>query len=269
MSAQILALDDEALSLHGLSAAIQEAEPNCTLFPFSRSTDAVAFAREHPVDIAFLDIALGATSGITVARQLKQLRPAVNIIFVTGYSEYTGEAMDMHASGYIMKPVTAEKVRRELADLRYPLEEPKEKPRVRIKTFGEFQIFVDDEPVAFRYMRTKELLALLTDRRGAFCSNGMIISTLWEECMSPQKDSYLRMLRQDLRRTLEKHGVKDIILQHRGEMALQIKNVQCDYYDWIEHPDEANLYTGEYMCQYSWAEPTNALIAAATAAKSY
>lgn len=57
-------------------------------------------------------------SGIDVAKQLKEIIPDINIIFVTGYDEYTKDAMAIHASGYIEKPVTAGKVRKETEDLR-------------------------------------------------------------------------------------------------------------------------------------------------------
>lgn len=43
-----------------------------------------------------------------LAKRLKEINPKMNIIFVTGFSEYAGDAMKMHASGYIMKPVTKE-----------------------------------------------------------------------------------------------------------------------------------------------------------------
>ena len=59
-------------------------------------------------------------NGVEVAKRLKEANPKMNIIFVTGFSEYNGDAMDMKASGYIMKPVTKADVERELSDLRLP-----------------------------------------------------------------------------------------------------------------------------------------------------
>jgi len=53
-------------------------------------------------------------TGVEVAKKLKEINPKMNIIFVTGFSDYKGDAMDMKASGYIMKPVTAEEVKAEL-----------------------------------------------------------------------------------------------------------------------------------------------------------
>lgn len=39
------------------------------------------------------------TNGVEVAKKLKGINPRMNIIFVTGFSEYTGDAMSLHASG--------------------------------------------------------------------------------------------------------------------------------------------------------------------------
>ena len=67
------------------------------------------------------------------------------------------------------------------------------------QTFGNFELFVDGEPVAFKYNRTKEVVALLVNNRGAQTTNGEIIAALWEDDGDPEKKaSYLRNLRQDL-----------------------------------------------------------------------
>lgn len=81
----------------------------------------MAWAEENVCDVAFLDIQMRSMTGLELAKQLKERQPNVNIIFVTGFSEYTGEAIQLHASGYIEKPVTEEKIRRELDNLRHPV----------------------------------------------------------------------------------------------------------------------------------------------------
>ena len=75
---------------------------------------------------------------LEVAKRLKDINPKMNIIFVTGFSEYKGDAMDMKASGYIMKPVTKEDVERELNDLRYPSMLPKKDALLKVQCFGNF-----------------------------------------------------------------------------------------------------------------------------------
>ncbi len=116
-----LAVDDERLALQLLTDAIQAVLPKAEVFAFSKPGEALSCARENRCDIAFLDVRMRSMTGLELARKLKGLCPRINIIFVTGYSEYVGEAMQLHASGYLEKPVTAEKVRREVEDLRHPV----------------------------------------------------------------------------------------------------------------------------------------------------
>ena len=56
-----------------------------------------------------------------------------------------------------------------------------EKSNVFIRTFGYFDVFVNDKPIAFKNKKSKELLALLVDRRGGFVTSEEAISFLWED----------------------------------------------------------------------------------------
>ena len=115
----ILAVDDEKLALEGLMRSIRAAAPEADVRGFRDPEEALRFAETIPLYAVFLDIEMRGMDGITLAKQLLQTEPKTNIIFTTGYGEYAGRAFDLHASGYIMKPVTEEKVRRELSALRY------------------------------------------------------------------------------------------------------------------------------------------------------
>lgn len=64
--------------------------------------------------MAFLDIDMRGTNGMELAKRLKENQPKINIIFVTGYSEYMGDAFSIHASGYVLKPPTKEKIELEI-----------------------------------------------------------------------------------------------------------------------------------------------------------
>ena len=86
-------------------------------------------------------------NGIEFAKNLKVQNPKLNIIFATGYDEYTKDAFSLHASGYIMKPVTAEKIAEEIEDLRHPMEEKKQQstaPVLKVQTFGNFEVYVNE-----------------------------------------------------------------------------------------------------------------------------
>ena len=152
------------------------------------------------------------------------------------------------------KPITPEKVKRELENLRRPIFEKK---RLTVQTFGNFEIYLDGKPVTFKYRRTKELLAYLVDRAGAMCTVGEIIGILFEN--ESGREDYFQKLRRDLLSTLEDVGCEKAIVHKRGMLGVVVSEIQCDYYDYLSNKkNAASSYFGEYMSQYSFAEYTNA-----------
>ena len=248
---RIIALDDEELALEGLINAIKKCEPNAEVIGFQYAEDVLKYLETNSCDCAFLDIGVSDINGINLAKLLREKDSKLNIVFSTGYDDYFKDAFEMHSSGYILKPITVEKVRKELDNLRYPIKEEK---RIKVQCFGNFEIFIDSIPASFKYSKTKELLAYLVDRKGALCTNGEIIATLFE---SDNHDTYLRSLRKDLIDTFSEKGLSDIFIQQRGSIGINVQQIDCDYYDWCIGKRKGIQYRGEYMNQYSWAEETN------------
>ena len=119
----ILAVDNENLMLNRLCRHIKQIKPDSLVVSFKNPADALAYMENHTVDVVFLEIMLRKMMGIELARQMQQINPHVNIIFTSSYSNYMYEAMsEIRCSGFIVKPVTTEKIKRELEDLRHPIE---------------------------------------------------------------------------------------------------------------------------------------------------
>ena len=252
---KIIAVDDERIALEGLLDVISEVAPEAEVNGFEYPEDALAFVDENDCNIAFLDVEMAGMSGVELAERLKLRNPDINIIFATGFEEYRREAYDLHASGYLTKPITAEKVKRELSDLRRPI--PKRR-RMRAQTFGNFEVYIDGLPVAFKYSKTKELLAYLVDRRGALCTSAELQAVIFED--DGGHESYMKSLRRDLLETLETAGCANVIAQQRGKLGVVPDNLDCDYYNWCEGKRMGLSWHGEYMVQYSWAEYTSAML---------
>ncbi len=106
---KIIAVDDEMIALNGLQSSIRKAIPEAQIFCFDRAVQAFAFHEKNPCDVAFIDIHMGDMNGLELARRLKKHKKNINIVFVTGCQRYMKDAFDMFASGYIMKPASAEK----------------------------------------------------------------------------------------------------------------------------------------------------------------
>ena len=242
-------------ALKGLCEALRGILPDAELLCFDSSPEALAAARQREVDVAFLEAEMPELSGLDLGQYLKELYPLVNLIYLAQGQDFCYPALSQHASGYVLEPVSPDALRRELEDLRHPAEQKAHK-RVFAQTFGNFELFVDGKPVAFKYSRTKEIVALLINNRGAQTTNGEIIGSLWEDEGDPEKKaSYLSNLRQDLQNTMAKLKLTDIIVKQRGSMAIALDRIECDLFDWLEKKKASRYqYLGDYMNQYSWAE---------------
>lgn len=69
------------------------------------------YAEESDYDILLLDIEMGAMDGVTMAKELRKSNDTLQIIFITGYSDYISEGYEVAALHYLMKPVKEEKLR--------------------------------------------------------------------------------------------------------------------------------------------------------------
>ena len=251
---RIIAVDDEKISLESLSSAIKAIVTEDEVVSFRYPEDALEYAKENFCDIAFLDVEMAGITGVQLAEALKEYNSEINIVFCTGYGNYRDAAFELHASGYLMKPITPEKVKRELENLRRPIFEKK---RLKVQAFGNFEVYLDGKPLAFKYRRTKELFAYLVDRAGAMCTVGEIIGILFED--ESGREDYFQKLRRDLLSTLEEAGCENAIVHKRGMLGVVVSELQCDYYDYLSNRKElSSVYFGEYMSQYSFAEYTNA-----------
>ncbi|MBR5128501.1 MAG: response regulator [Firmicutes bacterium] len=254
----IIATDDELAALNVLTGAIKEAVPTAEIHSFRNPLDALEFMKETKCDIAFLDIEMREINGVILARRLKEIYPKINIIFVTGYSHYTNEAFALHASGYVYKPVTGAKVLNEMENLRHPVKW--KGSGIFVKTFGNFELFVNGEKVSFGREKAKEALAYLVDKKGAKATRRELASILFEESdYSRNRQNYLSKIIKELIRALEEVGADEILKRGLNEYSVDIDAFECDRYDYEKEnatAEELNRFYGEYMNQYSWAEIT-------------
>ena len=70
----------------------------------------IHYAEESDYDILLLDIEMRAMDGVTMAKKLRKNNDTVQIIFITGYSDYILEGYEVAALHYLMKPVKEEKL---------------------------------------------------------------------------------------------------------------------------------------------------------------
>ena len=87
---RIIACDDEKLALKVMERAIKEACPDGELRCYSDPEAAIDEIKRDGFipDVAFLDIEMPVMNGVMTAHKLKAINPKLNVVFVTGYTEY-------------------------------------------------------------------------------------------------------------------------------------------------------------------------------------
>ena len=247
-----IAVDDEILMLGALVKAVGASPDIREVSKFSSCEAALEFVKSNPVDIAFLDINMRGMGGLALAENILAARPNCKIVFCTGYEEYAIPAFKLHASGYLMKPISAEDVQTEINNIKGVKQREK---LLTVKCFGNFEVYVKGEKLAFKRVKTKELFAYLVDRKGAGMTAKEICVALFPEDMDDVKNSaYLRQLVLDLKSTLKEVGAEGVFRHEKPYYRIDTALVECDYYTYLETGKPEFL--GEYMMQYSWAEDT-------------
>ncbi len=249
-----ITVDDRQLAINAMLSTLEEIDPGGRHVGLVSPQEAISFAKEHPLDVAFLDIEMPSMNGLVLSKELKDIYPELNIVFVTGHIEYAYNAHQLFASGYLIKPASAEDVKKVLDNLRYPV--AREHGRIYARCFGNFEVFIDDMPVVFKRSKSKELLAYLIDNAGSRVTMGELISILWEDGEnSLSRNSQLRMFISDIRKTFRDEGFDDILIREYNSVAIKTDMIDSDYFKFLARdPFAVNEYMGEYMKQYSWAE---------------
>ena len=251
-----IAVDDEALMLRALVRAISVSPDITGVFKFSDPEKALDFVKDNSVNVAFLDINMRGMGGLALAEKIISLRPDCKIVFCTGYEEYAIPAFKLHASGYLMKPISAEDVQGEIDNIKGVRQKEK---LLKVKCFGHFDVYAKDEALEFKRSKTKELFAFLVDRHGASMTAKQICAVLFPDDTDDEKNvAYIRQLILDLKNALKTVGAERVLCHETPYYRINTDLLKCDYISHLETGKPE--FHGEYMTQYSWAEETCAML---------
>lgn len=142
--------------------------------------------------------------------------------------------------------------------------------KIVVRCFGYFEAYWDGRPLPFSRKQSKELFAFLVDRMCSACAAEEIASALWEEKIDlGAAKQRIRNLIYDIKKTLAKIGMEGALVRDHRKLALRYDALDCDYYRMLNgDPDYVQNFKGEYMVDYSWAEPTAGLLFFKKAEKS-
>lgn len=242
----VIYVDDEKLQHTNFRLTAEELPRIDSLETFSEGEQAIAWAKEHRVDVAFLDIEMHGMNGIELARRLKEIDGTMCIVFVTAYEQYALQAYQLDAIGYLLKPYLSEDIEKYLKKAYYLRKIPA--VGIQIHTMPELSVIVDGKPVMIGRNKQEELLALLVDRGEAGLTKKEAIESLWQGYSS---DSIYWTTMSRLKKILEEAGAADIILTRGQTKYINTAIVECDLYQMQKGEERAiREYRGEYLKQY-------------------
>jgi len=253
---RIIYVDDERPARDNFRLTMAALREVSSLELFQYGEDALRWAREHPVDVAFLDMEMPGIHGLGLALKLREINENTRVVFVTAYSQYAMDAWGVDAVGYVMKPYSVSDIQRELKKCRY---RPMPSQRVVITTIPDLILTVDGSPLHIAGAKPRELFALLVDRGDRGITSGEGIACLWpDRGNDANTQSLFRMTYKRLANTLEDAGVGYIIASRENRRYLRVDQVDCDLYRILSGDERAGKqYDGQYMREYSWAEERN------------
>lgn len=253
----VICVDDEKLLADYVAEQCRALPAVDQAWSFSQPAKALEWLSENHADLAILDIDMPGMDGMELAALIKQRHSGTSVIFLTGYSHFAVDAFQLRVSGYLLKPVNPKRLAEEV-DYVFSGKHGEASAHIEARTFGNFELFVDGKPLAFKQAKCKELLAYLVDRRGSGVTRAEAFAILWEDRlydrpMQKQLDVIIRSLRD----TLKEAGVDGILAIKGGTMRINLEQLSCDLYRFCSGDVRAfNEFHGEYMNGYSWASMT-------------
>jgi DNA-binding LytR/AlgR family response regulator len=138
-------IEDEPLAQERAQDYVQKLPGLKLLACFDNALDGLAFLQQNPVDLIFLDIHLGAFSGIQL---LETACIKSQVILTTAYHEYAVKGFELKVSDYLLKPYTFERFVQAVGraqELQSKADTSPDKPYIFVKTENRLEKILIDE----------------------------------------------------------------------------------------------------------------------------
>lgn len=253
---KIIVVDDELSALNTfLPNVVDDPEVECKMF-MGAPRAALEYVRINSVDVAFLDIRMPEIDGVDLAERMLALNPQLKIVFISAYAKdekQICERLNGKVAAFCHKPYSAEQVKKLLASFSAGAATPK----LHLRTFDAFDLFVNGIAVNFSSSKAKELLALLTDARGSYVTMDTAVGNLWADKNAELGKRLYRDAVCRLRLTLKEVGAENLVTFERGRAVIDTRAATCDMWDYY---NGKGVFSGRYMPQYDWSIVTEATL---------
>lgn len=252
---KIIIVDDEISALKTfLPGVLDDLDTECKMFS-SSPLSAVEYACKNKVDAAFLDVRMPEIDGVELAEKLIKVNPEIEIIFISAYAKDEKAIIERlnRPARFCHKPYSKHTLCAILADLKSKYN----KPKLFLKTFGCFDLFVNGVAVDFSSRKAKELLALLTDANGSYVTMDTAIGNLWADKNAELSKRLYRDAVCRLRLALKDAGAENLVTFERARAVINTNAAECDMWNFLKGK---GVYSGRYLPQYDWSVITESAL---------
>lgn len=118
---KILVVDDHPLIVEDIIDELKGIVPEAVVYGCSDPLKVEALCDKEHFDVIFMDIDMPGMNGLTLAERILDKYPKTNIIYVTGHEKYALDSYNTFASAFLVKPVSTERIRKAMKNLRFPV----------------------------------------------------------------------------------------------------------------------------------------------------
>lgn len=226
------------------------------------------------VEAVFLDMEMGTSHGLQVAKELKKNHPHIEIVFVTAHAQFAVGAFDVKAADYLLKPISQARLEESIMRLREKLGRPiqneqRDTPEtisLFAKMMGNFQLLDSKNgEVRWRTRKVKELFVYLWHHSPNPVHRSRIIEDLWGEQSEDRATTLMHTSLYQLRKTIRDIGFNNPVklINEQYILNLQVDSDLSEVERMMQLPrmthDEIEkvigLYKGNYLEEdhYHWA----------------
>jgi len=229
-------VDDERLAMQNLERLLL-AEGGVEIVGMHINPLAALESIPHDeTEVVFLDIDMPEINGIEVAEKLLELKPKLEIVFVTAYDEYAIKAFDVNAIDYILKPVGKDRLLKTLQRLRSRLRTGEEAVQTQesyltIHVLGKVQFSMSNREtptIRWRTAKALEIFLYLLHHRGQLVQKDVLIDQFWPDHEQDKVHAQLYTTIYYIRKTLEPFGNRFKIQNNFIGYMLEIENAIID-----------------------------------------
>lgn len=242
---KVLIVDDEPAMLLAMKRMLSKMEGVELVGSLRNAAEALDFVQDGNVDLAFLDIKIGADSGLELAQSLRSLCADVDIVFTTSHTEFAMHAYDVYPLDYMVKPISPKRLAQTIARAAIRHHAISEDAgghapnRLTVRGLGCFEASSKQAgTVKWISKKSMEVFAYLLVNRGRSTAKTRILDDIFPEMPLKNAEAYLNTAVYQLRKALSLHGFKELVLSTQEQYRVDLDQVDVDFIQYEQAIEE-------------------------------